>query len=37
VATYPNTPFMIIVTVPADKYEPSQSWIVEMIKGASIR
>lgn len=37
VATYPNTPFMIIVTVPADKYETSQSWIVEMIKGASIR
>jgi hypothetical protein len=37
VATYPNTPFMIIVTVPADKYEPSQSWIVETIKGASIR
>ncbi len=37
VATYPNTPFMIIVTIPADKYEPSQSWIVEMIKGASIR
>ena len=37
VVTYPGTPFMIIITVPADKYEPSQSWIVEMIKGASIR
>lgn len=35
--TYPGTPFMIIVTVPADKYNQAQSWILEMIKGTSIR
>ncbi len=37
VVTYPGTPFMIIVTVPADKYNQAQSWILEMIKGTSIR
>jgi len=37
VVTYPGTPFMIIVTVPADKYNQAQTWILEMIKGISIR
>jgi len=37
VVTYPGTPFMIIITVPADKYNQAQPWILEMIKGASIR
>jgi len=37
VVTYPGTPFMIIITVPADKYNQAQTWILEMIKGASIR
>ena len=37
VVTYPGTPFIIIVTVPADKYNQAQSWILEMIKGTSIR
>ena len=37
VVTYPGTPFMIIVTVPADKYNQAQSWILEMIKGTFIR
>lgn len=37
VTTYPGTPFMIIVTVPADKYNQAQLWILEMIKGISIR
>jgi hypothetical protein len=37
VVTYPGTPFMIIITVPADKYNQAQTWIVEMIKGTSIR
>ncbi|HBY56466.1 MAG TPA: hypothetical protein DEG96_01155 [Candidatus Atribacteria bacterium] len=37
VVTYPGTPFMIIVTVPADKYNQAQPWILEMIKGTSIR
>lgn len=37
VVTYPGTPFMIIVTVPADKYDQAQTWITEMIKETSIR
>jgi len=37
VVTYPGTPFMIIVTVPADKYNQAQPWIEEMIQGISIR
>ena len=37
VVTYPGTPFMIIITVPADKYNQAQTWILEMIKGISIR
>lgn len=37
VVIYPGTPFMIIVTVPADKYNQAQTWITEMIKGVSIR
>ena len=37
VVTYPGTPFMIIITVPADKYNQAQTWILEMIKGAFIR
>jgi len=37
VVTYTGTPFMIIVTVPADKYNQTQPWIEEMIKGTSIR
>jgi len=37
VVTYPGTPFVIIVTVPADKYNQAQPWIQEMIKGISIR
>jgi len=37
VTTYPGTPFVIIITVPADKYNQAQSWILEMIKGISIR
>jgi hypothetical protein len=37
VVTYPGTPFMIIITVPADKYSQAQTWILEMIKGTSIR
>ncbi len=37
VVTYPGTPFMIIVTIPADKYNQAQPWILEMIKGTSIR
>ncbi len=37
VVTYPGTPFMIIVTVPTDKYNQAQTWILEMIKGAFIR
>lgn len=37
VVTYPGTPFMIITTVPADKYNQAQPWILEMIKGTSIR
>ncbi|MBU4510254.1 hypothetical protein KJ830_04300 [bacterium] len=37
VVTYPGTPFMIIITVPADKYSQAQPWILEMIKGTSIR
>jgi len=37
VVTYPGTPFMIIVTVPADKYNQAQIWITEMIKGVFIR
>jgi len=37
VVTYPGTPFIIIVTVPADKYNQAQTWILEMIKGTSVR
>ncbi|MCK4240554.1 MAG: hypothetical protein KAW42_04025 [Candidatus Atribacteria bacterium] len=37
VVTYPGTSFMIIVTIPADKYNQAQTWILEMIKGTSIR
>lgn len=37
VVTYPGTPFMILITVPADKYDQAQTWILEMIKGTSIR
>jgi len=37
VVTYLGTPFMIIITVPADKYNQAQTWILEMIKGAFIR
>ncbi len=37
IVTYPGTPFMIIVTVPADKYNQSQSSILEIIKGVFIR
>lgn len=37
VVTYPSTPFVIIITVPADKYNQAQPWILEMIKGTSIR
>jgi len=37
VVTYPGTPFMIIITVPADKYNQAQPWILEMIKGVFIR
>lgn len=37
VVTYPGTPFMIIITVPADKYNQAQTWITEVIKGTSIR
>ena len=37
VVTYPGTPFMIIITVTADKYNQAQTWILEMIKGAFIR
>ena len=37
VVTYPGTPFMIIITVPADNYNQAQTWITEVIKGASIR
>ena len=37
VVTYPGTPFMMIVTVPADKYNQAQPWITEMIKGVFIR
>lgn len=37
VVTYPGTSFMIIVTVPADKYNQAQPWILEMIKGVFIR
>lgn len=37
VVTYPGTPFMIIITVPVDKYNQAQNWILEMIKGTSIR
>jgi len=37
VVTYPGTSFMIIITVPADKYNQAQSWIVETVKGTSIR
>jgi len=37
IVTYPNTPFMVIVSVPADKYNQAQTWITEMIQGISIR
>lgn len=37
VVTYPGTPFIVIITVPADKYNQAQNWILEMIKGATIR
>jgi len=37
VVTYPGTPFLIIITVPADKYNQAQTWITEVIKGTSIR
>ena len=37
VTTYPGTPFIIIVTIPADRYNQAQNWILEMIKGTSIR
>jgi len=37
VVTYPGTPFMLIITVPADKYNQAQIWITEMIKGVFIR
>ncbi len=37
VTTYPGTPFIILVTVPADKYNQAQNWITEMIKGVLIR
>ncbi|GAB4112827.1 MAG: hypothetical protein Kow00103_03280 [Candidatus Caldatribacteriota bacterium] len=37
VVTYPGTPFMIIVTLPADKYNQAQTWITEMIKGVYIK
>jgi len=36
VITYPGTPFMIIVTIPADKYNQAQTWITEMIKGTTL-
>jgi len=36
IVTYPGTPFMVIVSVPADKYNQAQTWIGEMIKGTSI-
>jgi len=37
IVTYPGTPFMIIVTVPTNKYNQAQPWMLEMIKGTSIR
>jgi len=37
VTIYPGTPFIMIVTVPADKYNQAQPWLLEMIKGAFIR
>lgn len=37
VVTYPGTPFMMIITVPANKYNQAQTWITEVIKGTSIR
>ena len=37
IATYPGTPFMIIITVPADKYNQAQPWILKMIKGVFIK
>jgi len=37
IVTYPGTPFMIIVTVPTNNYNQAQPWILEMIKGTSIR
>jgi len=37
VVTYPGTSFMIIITVPADKYNQAQTWILETVKGTSIR
>jgi hypothetical protein len=37
VATYPGTPFMVLITVPADKYNQAQIWITEVIKGTFVR
>jgi len=37
VVTYPGTPFMIIVTIPADIYNQAQNWILEMIKEVAIK
>jgi len=37
VATYPGTPFIIILTISADKYNQAQSWVLEMIKGAYMK
>ncbi len=37
VTTYPGTSFMIIITLPAEKYNQAQTWITEMIKGAYIK
>lgn len=37
IVTYPGAPFMMIITIPADKYNQAQTWILEMIKGVAIR
>lgn len=37
VASYPETPVLVIIVVPAGEYEASQNWMVAIITGVRFR
>ena len=37
IASYPGTPVLVIIVIPADQYNASQSWMIATITGIQLR